>query len=91
MLLGPMMLPLVGALTYPLYLLHNMVGKVLLWELEAHVGPWGRLFIVSAMIYALAWVCARWIEPAARKGVSAMLDRLGNMRQRPVFSRGTGD
>jgi peptidoglycan/LPS O-acetylase OafA/YrhL len=80
-----------GALTYPLYLLHNMLGRVILWELEPHVGPWGRLLIVSAVVYALAWVCARWIEPAVRDGIAALLDRLGNLRWRPAVSRRAGD
>jgi peptidoglycan/LPS O-acetylase OafA/YrhL len=82
---------MLGALTYPLYLLHNMVGRVILWELEPHIGPWGRLLIVSAIVYALAWVCARWIEPAVRDGIAALLDRLGNLRWRPAVSRRAGD
>jgi peptidoglycan/LPS O-acetylase OafA/YrhL len=82
---------ILGALTYPLYLLHNMLGRVILWELDAYMGPWGSLLTVSAFVYALAWVCARWIEPAARDGIAALLDRLGNLRLRPVFSRRAGD
>jgi peptidoglycan/LPS O-acetylase OafA/YrhL len=82
---------MLGALTYPLYLLHNMLGRVIMWELEPHVGPWGRLFIVSLIVYLLAWVCARWIEPAARDGIAALLNRMGSARLQPGLSRGAGD
>ena len=80
-----------GALTYPLYLLHNMIGKVLFWELEFHVGPWTRLLIVSVIMYTLSWVCARWLEPATREGIAALLKRLGSPRLVPGVSRRAGE
>jgi peptidoglycan/LPS O-acetylase OafA/YrhL len=80
-----------GALTYPLYLLHNMFGRVIMWELEPYAGPWARLVMVSAIVYALAWVCARWIEPAARDRIAALLARAGRPRLTPGFSRRAGE
>jgi peptidoglycan/LPS O-acetylase OafA/YrhL len=62
-----------GALTYPLYLLHNMIGKVLFAELEPHTALWPRLILVTAIVYVLSWVCARYIEPAAREAVASVL------------------
>jgi peptidoglycan/LPS O-acetylase OafA/YrhL len=69
-----------GALTYPLYLLHNMIGKVLFVEFEPYIGPWVRLAIVTAIVYALSWVCARYIEPAAREGIAGLLRQVTGVR-----------
>jgi peptidoglycan/LPS O-acetylase OafA/YrhL len=55
-----------GALTYPLYLLHNVVGKETSAALEPLLGDWIRLLAVACVAYALAWVCARWAEPWVR-------------------------
>jgi peptidoglycan/LPS O-acetylase OafA/YrhL len=82
---------MLGALTYPLYLLHNMLGRVIMWELEPHVGAWGRLAIVTLIVYALSWLCARWIEPAARDGIAGLLGRMGSARLQPGLPRGAGD
>jgi peptidoglycan/LPS O-acetylase OafA/YrhL len=82
---------MLGALTYPLYLLHNMLGRVIMWELESHTGPWARLFIVTAIVYMLAWACARWIEPATRDAIAALLDRWRRPRQVPGVAPRAGD
>lgn len=71
---------MLGALTYPLYLLHNMIGKALFLEIEPYVGPWLRLAIVTVIVYALSWACARFIEPAAREGIAGLLKEVWGVR-----------
>ena len=56
----------VGSLTYPLYLLHNVIGREVLASLEPLLGDWARLLLAVCLIYALATICARWVEPWAR-------------------------
>lgn len=49
---------LLGTLTYPLYLLHNQIGKVVLGVALQFSTLWGALAIALIVIYALAWVVA---------------------------------
>lgn len=58
-----------GALTYPLYLLHNQIGKILFASLQ--LAPWLELSLIVVVVYTLAWVCATYLEPAARGAVGA--------------------
>jgi peptidoglycan/LPS O-acetylase OafA/YrhL len=69
-----------GALTYPLYLLHNVVGRTWIAALEPYTNEWTRLGIVMVLAYALAWVCARYFEPAVRDAIARLLDRIGGAR-----------
>jgi peptidoglycan/LPS O-acetylase OafA/YrhL len=68
-----------GALTYPLYLVHNVVGKEISLCLEPMLGNWGRLLVTGAVAYGTAFVYARWIEPVARSSVSKGLERLSTV------------
>jgi peptidoglycan/LPS O-acetylase OafA/YrhL len=61
-----------GALTYPLYLLHNRIGKIIFASME-NAPDWARLGITMLAAYALAWVCARLIEPRVRGVVAAAI------------------
>lgn len=63
-----------GALTYPLYLLHNQIGRILLSALNLH--PWLALLLVLALIYALAWVFSEYVEPAVRRALSEGVPRM---------------
>ncbi len=71
---APSLLYWLGALTYPLYLLHNMTGKVIFQQLDG-LSEWPRLGITLAIAYLLAWVCARFVEPRARGIVAALITR----------------
>lgn len=43
-----------GALTYPLYLLHNVIGKLLFAVVEPAVGHWLALLFILTVAYGLA-------------------------------------
>jgi len=81
----------VGALTYPLYLIHQKPGYLLLDALAPHLGRWLALVGVIATVLLLAWLLhrlvekpvngrlRRWLEPRIR-----LLDRAqGGVRQVP--------
>ncbi|AXI77968.1 acyltransferase family protein [Peterkaempfera bronchialis] len=56
-----------GALTYPLYLLHQEIGWIVLMKLHGLVNPYLLLAGLTAALLALAWLVHRWVErPAAR-------------------------
>jgi peptidoglycan/LPS O-acetylase OafA/YrhL len=74
---------MLGALTYPLYLLHNQIGKALLAALPSGIGNGGRLLITTIAVAVLAWVVVMLSErracPAANRAlqrVAAWLDGL---------------
>ncbi|MFI9204950.1 acyltransferase family protein [Streptomyces sp. NPDC053048] len=61
-------LPAAGALTYPLYLLHERIGWTVIKGADGHVPRWVLLpCLVAAMLLA-AWAVHRWVErPLAGK------------------------
>lgn len=73
-----------GSLTYPLYLLHNVVGKETSAALEPLLGDWIRVAVVACLAYALAWVCARWAEPWVRGLCGRALNAIQAAAQRAV-------
>ncbi|MFF4649466.1 acyltransferase family protein [Streptomyces sp. NPDC001380] len=56
-----------GALTYPLYLLHQELGWIALMKLRDTMPPYARLAVVAAAVLAAAWLVHRLVErPASR-------------------------
>lgn len=58
----------IGALTYPLYLIHNTAGKALLPYLSSKVPQAMSIFIMYCLMAYLSWLMHRYIE----KPVSAL-------------------
>jgi peptidoglycan/LPS O-acetylase OafA/YrhL len=56
-----------GALTYPLYLLHQHLGYGVIDGLLPFAGRWGALVLTIAAVLALAYVVQRWAEPLGRE------------------------
>jgi peptidoglycan/LPS O-acetylase OafA/YrhL len=60
-------LTVAGALTYPLYLLHQNVGWVLISALRQHLPRYATLAVVTTVILLAAWLLHRLVErPTAR-------------------------
>ncbi|HEY2792902.1 MAG TPA: acyltransferase [Micromonosporaceae bacterium] len=56
-----------GALTYPLYLLHQQIGETWIESLSPYVPSWVLMWGTFAVMLALAYVVQRWVErPVAR-------------------------
>ncbi|SDL29819.1 Peptidoglycan/LPS O-acetylase OafA/YrhL, contains acyltransferase and SGNH-hydrolase domains [Nonomuraea maritima] len=66
-----------GALTYPLYLVHDRVGVVLFNRLDTVLNPWVVLGLVVALMVGLAWAAHRYVErpfaPVLKRAVTRVL------------------
>ncbi len=59
---------ILGLTTYPLYLIHNVVGVLLLRELvHLGMGRWGALLLSMAAMVVLALTVTAFLEPAVRR------------------------
>lgn len=69
-----------GALTYPLYLVHQRVGYVLIQALQSHWPRFLVLTFVTVCMLALAWAIHRSVEvpfsPVFRRGLERISRRL---------------
>lgn len=71
----------IGLMTYPLYLLHQDVGAVLLTaSARAGVPPRLAAGLSAATIMTTAWLIALWLEPALRGLLVAAPERLSRFR-----------
>ena len=74
--LGARWLLLLGAISYPLYLLHDELGIGLISKAGESTPAWLwpalPLFAMFAVIGA-AWVLARWLEPTMKRRLSAVV------------------
>lgn len=64
-----------GALTYPLYLTHAAIGRMLIEILLPHVGAVAAVLLASACAIAIAWILVVLVDEPARKPVSRLLYR----------------
>jgi peptidoglycan/LPS O-acetylase OafA/YrhL len=68
-----------GALTYPLYLVHQNIGWTMIYALRQPLGPWLAAVAATAAVVALAWLVHRWVErplgPRIRSGLLSSLPR----------------
>jgi peptidoglycan/LPS O-acetylase OafA/YrhL len=69
-----------GGMSYPLYLLHSSLGFVLFHQLDGRVDRWTALALAYAMALSLAYLVARFIEPAGRELVQTLSSTLVNAR-----------
>ena len=61
-----------GLMTYPLYLLHNLIGALVMSSLARVIHPVAALLAALAVILALAWVAER-MEGAFRRRLRPLL------------------
>ncbi|MCB1225280.1 MAG: acyltransferase [Verrucomicrobiales bacterium] len=54
--------PILGGITYPLYVLHNYVGITLMQALSPHLNRWINLLLVSFLACLVSWAIWRWYE-----------------------------
>lgn len=68
-----------GALTYPLYVVHEYVGLYVIRSVQPWVPAAAAVAAAVAVVVALAWLVHRWVEipcgPALRRAVEAGLVR----------------
>jgi peptidoglycan/LPS O-acetylase OafA/YrhL len=68
-----------GALTYPLYLLHQNIGWTMIYALRDPLGRWLAAAVATAAVIGLAWLVHRWVErplgPRLRRAMVNALPR----------------
>ncbi|WP_229848027.1 acyltransferase family protein [Streptomyces melanogenes] len=69
-------LPYAGALTYPLYLLHEYIGWEIIGSLSPHVKPVPLVSGVIALMLALSWLVHRYVERPLGKRLKQGLQKL---------------
>ncbi|TYP89835.1 acyltransferase family protein [Blastococcus xanthinilyticus] len=81
-------LSVLGALTYPLYLLHEVPGWTLIHHLEGALPAYGVLAIALCAVTGAAWLVHRLVErplgPVLRRAVERDLDRSARQPVRPA-------
>ena len=55
-------LPVLGGMTYPLYLLHNLMGKTFFHMLNEYLEPIPLIFMISAVIILLSYIVHTYFE-----------------------------
>jgi peptidoglycan/LPS O-acetylase OafA/YrhL len=76
---------LAGALTYPLYLLHNQAGKAIIDASTGHLPEWLAVILAIGLVFVASYGVYRWIERPAGKAIKQYANRLPGMI--PRFSR----
>lgn len=66
---------LLGGLTYPLYLLHNQLGKLLIEKAAPFVGEGFAITLTTAAILFLSYLVYRFVEPAGSRLLKRNLER----------------
>ncbi len=64
-----------GALTYPLYLTHAAIGRMLIEIMLPHVGPVLAVSLTTICAIALAWMLVVVVDEPARKPLSRLIYR----------------
>ena len=76
-------LTVAGALTYPLYLVHEYIGWTILKALDPHLPGWVLLIGTVALMLGAAWLIHRYVErpvaPLLRRALTALFALLGRV------------
>ena len=74
-----------GALTYPLYLLHQHIGYAVFTRFADAGNRWLVFALLVAALILIAWLIAAFLEPPARR---AIVDLAGRLKLRAGVLRG---
>lgn len=71
-----------GAMTYPIYLIHWTVGYAVIERLSPKVPAWPLLFGTIALLMLLSWLIHRWVEkplaPLLKRGLKRSLTEMNS-------------
>jgi peptidoglycan/LPS O-acetylase OafA/YrhL len=86
-----------GLITYPFYLMHNVVGTAIIRVLvDAGLDATSALWIQLGMLVLVCWFISAKVEPALRSAMTQTLSYFGKLPERrplsrrPAFARGLG-
>lgn len=82
---------MLGALTYPLYLLHQNAGYVAIDALRPHIGKWPAALVTTVVMIMLAVLVWRVVERPSRRWIIATLEPIAdNLAARLPWPRRAG-
>ncbi len=64
---------MLGGLTYPLYLLHQNIGYILIEAAAGFMGAWGAVSVVTLFMLVLSWFVWRFVEGPARRTINQLM------------------
>ena len=79
-----------GALTYPLYLLHQNIGYVVIARLEPLVGKWPAAALALTGVLLASWCVWRFVEGPLRRPLARLLSRVVTLPRRQVAAAARG-
>ena len=65
-----------GSITYPLYLIHQVIGYIIIEKLNSYMSPLTVLITVMIGMLAVSWGIARYMEPYLSLQLKTALQRL---------------
>lgn len=74
-----------GAMTYPLYLLHNVAGKLLFDHFRTEVPAFPLLLLITLIVMGTSYLINTWVEQRFANGLKFYLFAL--MKRIPLFAR----
>lgn len=80
--LRPKLVLAVGGLTYPLYLIHQMIGYVIFNHLEGFAPPSVMILGMIIVMIAISWTIYKFIERPAQSRTKVFLSKILNAEQR---------
>lgn len=78
-LAGHIWLAWLGALTYPLYLIHSTIGFILFQRLSGYLDKYVLLGGLLAIMLLTAYIIHHWIEKPLTKPLGQVIDKLLNL------------
>ncbi|WP_079154141.1 acyltransferase family protein [Streptomyces subrutilus] len=77
-------LPVAGAISYPLYLVHQSLGVRVIWRWNEQWGPWPTLLGVTAAMVLIAWLLHRVVERPLTRLLRRLMAPQGGREQKPA-------
>ncbi|NHB83880.1 acyltransferase [Tessaracoccus sp. HDW20] len=74
--LGWRWMSVAGALTYPVYLIHENWGWAIIQTLAPHLNKWVVLAVALTFTLVVAWAIERWVERPGRRLLRPALERV---------------
>ena len=78
---------ILGGITYPLYLIHNRAGKLIIDSLVNYIPEWFAVLITTLGMLLLAFVIYKYFEPSGSLGLKKLLQKILLFEKRSEMTR----
>ncbi len=76
-----------GALTYPLYLIHQVIGYMVVNRLHGVLPDAAALAVTTAIVLGIAWSVHRWIEVPVAPRLKGLLESIARRVVQPALRK----